>query len=217
MSMNKQRMDPRVIRTHQMLRNALIHLIQEKGFDEIKVKDITDYATLNKATFYLHYRDKEDLVIKSTYEMLQELDAAIGLPTLPQQQLTPQFLFPLLITVFKHFEANADFYRVILNQIGTPPVFAAIQTLIGGIARRWLTSLQGKRAQPVVNQEILIQFVSHGSIGLLQGWLNQRKPDTPEYMAYQFLNILVLGVFRSAGLGDEDNFLHDLAQLKIER
>lgn len=190
-----------------MLRNALIHLIQEKGFEAVKVKDITDYATLNKATFYLHYRDKEDLVLKSTYDMLEELDAAIGLPSITVDQLTPQFVFELLVKVFQHVEANADFYRVILNKIGTPPVMDAIQTLIGNIFHRWLKSLQGKPVETIVAPELLIQFVSHGYVGLLRGWLNQKQPLPSEDMAHHFMNILVLGIFHSAGLVGGKDFL----------
>lgn len=50
--------DPRMRRTRQLLQNALHNLLQEKGLDEILVQDITDAATVNRATFYDHYTDK---------------------------------------------------------------------------------------------------------------------------------------------------------------
>ncbi len=50
--------DPRVRRTRQLLQAALLDLMQTKGFDEISVHDITDAATINRATFYDHYTDK---------------------------------------------------------------------------------------------------------------------------------------------------------------
>ncbi len=34
----------------------------EKKLSQITVKDITDIATLNRATFYAHFTDKEDLL-----------------------------------------------------------------------------------------------------------------------------------------------------------
>jgi AcrR family transcriptional regulator len=50
--------DPRIRRTRQLLQSALQTLMKNKGFDEISVQDITDLATVNRATFYDHYTDK---------------------------------------------------------------------------------------------------------------------------------------------------------------
>jgi AcrR family transcriptional regulator len=50
--------DPRIRRTRQLLQGALQSLMQTRSFDEISVQDITDAATLNRATFYDHYTDK---------------------------------------------------------------------------------------------------------------------------------------------------------------
>jgi len=50
--------DPRIRRTRQLLQGALHTLMQTKSFDEISVQDITDLATVNRATFYDHYTDK---------------------------------------------------------------------------------------------------------------------------------------------------------------
>jgi AcrR family transcriptional regulator len=54
--------DPRVKRTHLLLRQALEELLKKKEFDKISVQDITDAATLNRATFYDHYPDKYALL-----------------------------------------------------------------------------------------------------------------------------------------------------------
>lgn len=50
--------DPRIRRTRQLLQGALRELMQARSFDEISVQDITDAATVNRATFYDHYADK---------------------------------------------------------------------------------------------------------------------------------------------------------------
>jgi AcrR family transcriptional regulator len=54
--------DPRIRRTRQLLHAALRKLMEQKSFDEISVQDITDEATVNRATFYDHYTDKFDLL-----------------------------------------------------------------------------------------------------------------------------------------------------------
>lgn len=56
-----QHSDPRVRRTRQLLENAFRALIKQKPLSAISVQDITEYATINRATFYAHYTDKDDL------------------------------------------------------------------------------------------------------------------------------------------------------------
>ena len=54
--------DPRILRSRRMLMESLERLLKKKEFDDISVQEIADEATLNRATFYLHYADKNALL-----------------------------------------------------------------------------------------------------------------------------------------------------------
>ena len=54
--------DPRILRSRRMLMDALAKLLIIKDLDSISVQEIADEATLNRATFYLHYPDKSALL-----------------------------------------------------------------------------------------------------------------------------------------------------------
>jgi AcrR family transcriptional regulator len=68
--------DPRMRRTRQLLQEALRKLLQTKRLDELLVQDITDAATVNRATFYDHYSDKfaifEAMIAGDFHKLLQE-------------------------------------------------------------------------------------------------------------------------------------------------
>ena len=68
--------DPRIRRTRKLLQGALGTLMQTKSFDEISVQDITEAATVNRATFYDHYTDKfalmEAMIAGGFHELLYE-------------------------------------------------------------------------------------------------------------------------------------------------
>jgi len=68
--------DPRMKRTRRLLQAALRKLLQEKALDEILVQDITDAATVNRATFYDHYTDKfgllEAMIAGDFHKLLDE-------------------------------------------------------------------------------------------------------------------------------------------------
>ena len=68
--------DPRIRRTRQLLQGALRTLLKTKSFEEISVQDITEAATVNRATFYDHYTDKyalfEAMVAGSYHAFIEE-------------------------------------------------------------------------------------------------------------------------------------------------
>ncbi len=61
--------DRRIQRTRQLLHEALITLILEKGYDAITVQDILERANLGRSTFYAHYQDKEALLLSGFQEL----------------------------------------------------------------------------------------------------------------------------------------------------
>ena len=71
--------DPRILRSRQMLMEALLRLLTRKEFDNISVQEIADEATLNRATFYLHYPDKNALLQAMTAARFRDLIARRGL------------------------------------------------------------------------------------------------------------------------------------------
>src|ERR1700761_6383587 len=71
--------DPRVLRSRRMLMEALLRLLTRKEFADISIQEIADEATLNRATFYLHYPDKNALLQAMTAARFRDLIARRGL------------------------------------------------------------------------------------------------------------------------------------------
>ena len=71
--------DPRILRTRRMLMEALAKLLNEKEFENISVQEIAEEATLNRATFYLHYPDKYALLQAMTDVRFRDLIARRGI------------------------------------------------------------------------------------------------------------------------------------------
>src|ERR1700730_9034581 len=65
--------DPRIVRSRRMLMDALAKLLMKKEFEDISVQEIADEATLNRATFYLHYADKNALLQAMTESRFRDL------------------------------------------------------------------------------------------------------------------------------------------------
>src|SRR5258708_14843899 len=65
--------DPRILRSRRMLMEALARLLIKKEFEDVSVQEISDEATLNRATFYLHYADKNALLHAMTESRFRDL------------------------------------------------------------------------------------------------------------------------------------------------
>ena len=65
--------DRRILRTRDRLGDALIELIQEKPFDQVTVQEVLDRAGVGRSTFYLHYRDKDDLFLSDAEDFLEAI------------------------------------------------------------------------------------------------------------------------------------------------
>ncbi len=201
MSTKQQKTDPRVLRTRQFLQDALIELIKEKGFDNVQIQEITDRAGLNRSTFYLHYRDKNDLLVKQMGYALEQLDQTVDLPSeVEEGQLTTDMMEAPLISVFDHFAEQAEFYQVMLSEIGVPSVINEMQHYIEQVALRWLVKLQPAKKHLVVDTDLIIKFVSTACIGVVKWWLNNGRPYSSEKMARQLMYLISLGVFQAAGI-----------------
>lgn len=76
-------MDLRVKRTIESIENAYIKLREKKAIEKISVKELSELAMINKATFYLHYKDIYDLAETVENKMIDTLFNTIG----PQDSL----------------------------------------------------------------------------------------------------------------------------------
>jgi len=163
--------DPRIRRTRKLLQGALGALMESKSFDEISVQDITEAATVNRATFYDHYTDKYAL-----------LDALVGggfHEFLHERQLRYETGCPAALSAI--IEATCDFLTQ-AHSAGTCDRQTAFQPLmdaaIAAAIRRLL--MEGlERAQPAsaLPFEMVASAASWAIAGGVKQW--QSTPDRP--------------------------------------
>lgn len=92
-------MDLRVQRTRKNIINAFLKLRSKKALEKISVKELAELAQINKATFYLHYKDIYDLseileneLIENIFAGIDHPDAAISNPKLFTKELADAFI-----------------------------------------------------------------------------------------------------------------------------
>ncbi len=178
-----KRPDRRGPRTRRLLRDALISLILEKGYDAVTVQDITDRANLGRATFYLHFKNgKDQLLMTSLREMFDDLKARI-IPPPPDMPLGDM---AMRMVPFQHAFEYRDLYRVtLLSQQGTAAIVNGIREYLAGSMRERIDVAVGER-QPLVPLDVLANYLAGAMISLISWWLKQDTHYTSEQMAEMF-------------------------------
>ena len=115
-------MDLGMKRTRKMLREALWAGIMERGFDHLTVREVCERAMINRATFYRHYEDLHDLLLRGLDEFFDEIYALAEPAPSPDDAERysvqgPPRNFLLLIEFFKN---RVEFFRLMFSERGIP-------------------------------------------------------------------------------------------------
>jgi AcrR family transcriptional regulator len=170
--------DPRIRRTRKLLQGALETLMRTKGFDEISVQDITEAATVNRATFYDHYTDK--------YALLDALVAGGFHELLYERQLRYETGCPAALSAV--IQATCDFLaqahsrgacdrQTAFEPLMDAAIVAAIRRLLmEGLERAHLSALP-LEAPSALGPAIVASAASWAIAGGVKQWLSM--PDRP--------------------------------------
>ncbi|MDQ1236464.1 AcrR family transcriptional regulator [Paenibacillus sp. SORGH_AS306] len=185
--------DLRVVRTQSWLREALIKLIDQVGFDAVTVQSLTREAGINRATFYQHYRDKYDLLEKSMTDMLTSLQAEVKVSDMKKVQLDIHSLEALFLRVLTIISRHQIYFKVMLGDKGLP----SFQSQLTGLIKANLYEVIGQHfssnPQQQIMQDIAITYVATANVGLLTQWLTGIMPYSAEFMATQMAYLFVEG------------------------
>lgn len=101
--------DRRVVRTRDTLGDALVALMREKDFKEITVQEVLDRAGVGRSTFYVHYRDKDDLFLSDVEDFFEKCSTA-----LTRNGSSPKRLLPVK-EFFAHVREAREFYAALVR------------------------------------------------------------------------------------------------------
>lgn len=138
--------DRRVQKTRDLLRGALASLVQEMDYDAISVKQILDRANVGRSTFYMHYRDKDELLASSMLDMLRAMQTAPAASRLERQGEIIAFSLP----VFEHVQEQLSMRRSKMGSKGRAALHEQLQAILA----------------EMIEDRIKVTFSSHAKRGM---------------------------------------------------
>jgi AcrR family transcriptional regulator len=184
---DKKPVDIRVKRTHLLLRQALMELMPEKGFQAITVQDIVDRAMINRATFYEHFTDKYTLLEYSLRDLFRQTLAA----QVPEEsEFSTQNLRLLIITTYE-FLAQLRRRCLPKNQQLLPVVQTQITSVIHGMLLTWLTEVPSSTLPRATTPEMAAAVMSWAIYGAAFYWSLEDRPEKIDTFVQRALPLIM--------------------------
>ncbi len=189
----------RVKRTKILLREALIALIEERGFNTLTVGALTERAMVSRAAFYRSYQDKYDLVEQIFEEAMSTLFHAIG-------EFGREHPADVWIRFFEQIAQYDRLYRALLGKKGSPWFVQKMRTRlaelikehgsVGGAHGPSMSEHAAHLAHPF-SDTFVPDLVAAMLVEAITWWLEQGQPYTPKELATKTA-LLASAVFREA-------------------
>jgi len=184
----------RVRRTQKLLREALIELIEERGFEALTVGEITERAMVSRAAFYRNYRDKYDLVEQIFEEAMTDLLHAID-------DLGREHPPVVWVAFFEHIARYDRLYRALLGSRGSPwfarRMRESLTNLVNERGRRPHGPDPQSRVTHTFPDELAPTLVASLFVEAITWWLEHGRSYSPTEMATRTA-LLAAAIFREA-------------------
>lgn len=196
-----QKMDRRSRKTRNALTAALMELLETKSIKNISVTELTKRADVNRATFYVHYRDVFDMLdqVKSEIcEVFEELMETHG------AEISCGNYRPLIKDVFTYFEDNERLLTTLLGPHSDGTFFEAISAVLRTKCLEAIRSHsheQGERGseapfpdapepETMYLYNYQFDFIANGIVGVLRDWLAEGRRESIERMTDIVVNYI---------------------------
>lgn len=176
--MKSDKYDRRVKYTKMILRQSLLELMKDRSISTISVTDICKKADINRGTFYSHYSDPYDLLLQLENELYDDISKMIQNYSKAAETFTT---YGVTLEIFECVAANSDVCSILLGKNGDP-VF--VKKIIS-IAQAQCFNIWAKKIGPQDDAlyAYLYNFISNGSVGVIQLWIEGGMKEPPNKVA----------------------------------
>lgn len=193
------RIDRRIVRTRESIRDAMIDLIEEIGFESISIKDIAERANINRGTFYLHYHDKFDLLDQTEKEIIDDLKNILmkEITWGFEDYLNSNQPLPVIVTIFEYIQGKSRIMHAILGLKANPNFQRRMKKAIENNLEQLGLYISRKNAELTVPPEYLMSYIAAAHMGVIQAWLEHGCRETPQEMAVILSRLSIQGPLRA--------------------
>jgi AcrR family transcriptional regulator len=184
----RRQVDERIRRTRARLGSALVALIHEKPFNDVTVQEVLDRASVGRSTFYLHFRNKNDLLLSQLETFLDTMSSTLNNRKEESHRVLP------VAEMFSHIGAQNRIYRALTDAGRLNDFFDLAQGYFSRAIEQRLR--ESRRCSHLVHEELSARSYALGAslLALLKWWVDRGAKEAPRSMDELFHRIVWRGV-----------------------
>lgn len=178
--MKNEKQDLRIVKTKKVLYMALVDLMREKTFEEIKVSEICSRALVNRSTFYAHYEDKYEFLVDFLDTFKDSLTSYLD--TNDNNLNTKEYYMEMLKLLLTHIEDKKNIYSAIMVNNRNGVMMDIISDVVNkDIKKRIQESGLNKGTIPV---DIVAKFYIGAITNVGIEWITDNKYSKEDILNY---------------------------------
>ena len=166
--MTKQNENRRVRITKQLMKDALLELLEQKDLKKISVTAICETADVNRSTFYNYYADPIDLLSEIEQDYLNQIPTASDFP----DQMDSEELLKITSAFFDFVKQNEKVSRILFNDSVSTHFSSNLIDLI------YSGKFVFKEVKDDLTSHYYRLYIANGTVGMLRDWVKSGFPVT---------------------------------------
>lgn len=190
-----KKVDRRIRRTKQSLKDAFISLIEEKELSAISITDIVNRSDVNRSTFYAHFRDREELLACIIDELLDGMIQCMRETSLQNYPNVNPVSGPSIETLqlFIYIENHSAYFKTLMNHERVPQFIIQLSQTMYNF---YLKEIMALECEERLNQGFFASYLSSVLGGFIYHWIvHTDMKYSSTYIAHEFTKILTMKPF----------------------
>lgn len=187
----ERKQDRRAVRTRRLLHQALVGLLAERPYEAIAVREILERAEVGRSTFYMHFRDKDELLTSGVREMV-----SAAYPGAPSPGNRSKDILAFSLPLFEHILQHRRTAPIGVGTAGWAVVHEHLRRVIAEMISGNLKAAAHRGLKPHARMpaDLLVQYVASTFILVLRWCLEQRVEMSAREVNNLFLALVSPGV-----------------------
>ena len=186
--------DRRVRRTRKLLKEALVAVTLEKGYQNVTIQDVTERADIGYRTFFRHFSGIDQLLVAVGQETLNELREILIFPSKIDASLVGGAHEKNGQVLFKFIQKTPDIFQVLFLERGVRFCLQPVIEAAGKDIDQLLSTISDLRFP----QKIITNHLIASIFELIRWWLLNGMSHSPEEMGEIMHHLIIAPTFFSA-------------------
>lgn len=199
-------MDLRIKRTNKLINEAFIKLVAEKGFDKVTIQDIAEEAMINRATFYAHYKDKQDLFDQILDDFMKRFSILLKSSEIVQaDNVEVKHIRKLLTRFYDNLQKNPEVAKALITGNNKEIITEKFVKILHEQYSDLFKTVEVKNNGDDVPIDFVIAYLTSIFVGTLVWWVHNQNQIEPKRLAELVIKLISNGHLTVLGI----NVIHE--------